>query len=58
MIIENYSKVRQNFKKFCDIVAEHEEELIITRERGKNIVLISVDKYNSLVHPRNDQNEK
>lgn len=58
MIIENYSNVRQNLKMFCDMVAEQDEELIITRQKGKNVVVISIDKYNSLVHSQNSQKDK
>ena len=58
MIIENYSNVRQNLKMFCDMVAEQDEELIITRQKGKNVVVISIDKYNSLVHSQNGQKDK
>lgn len=55
MIVENYSNVRQNLKKFCDLVVEKDEELIITRREGKNVVVMSLDKYNSLVHSQNEQ---
>lgn len=58
MIIENYSNVRQNLKKFCDLVTEQDEELIITRQNGKNVVVISIDKYNSLVRAQNEQKAK
>ena len=58
MVIENYSNVRQNLKMFCDMVAEQDEELIITRQKGKNVVVISIDKYNSLVHSQNGQKDK
>lgn len=55
MIVENYSNVRQNLKKFCDMVVENNEELIITRREGKNVVVMSVDMYNSLTRPHNQQ---
>lgn len=58
MIVENYSNVRQNLKMFCDLVVEKNEELIITRREGKNVVVMSLDKYNSLVRFQNDQMEK
>jgi antitoxin YefM len=57
MIATNYSTVRQNFKDYCDKAANDFETIIITRERGENVVLLSEAEYNNLLenlYVRND----
>lgn len=49
MKIENYSNFRQNMKAFCNKVVDENEDLIITRPGGKNVVVISLDKYNRIM---------
>lgn len=49
MLSENYSTVRQNLKTFCDIVTEEDEDLIITRTAHKDVVMISLEKYNRIM---------
>ncbi len=44
-----YSDLRQNLKTFMDRVYNDHEPLIITRKNNENLVLISVDEYNSLM---------
>ena len=46
MIATNYSMARLNFKEFCDKTVNDFETIIITRERGKNVVLMSECEYN------------
>jgi antitoxin YefM len=48
MIARSYSDVRQNFKEYCDKAVDDFETIIITRERGENVVLISEDEYNNM----------
>ncbi|MFP4484468.1 MAG: type II toxin-antitoxin system Phd/YefM family antitoxin [Spirochaetota bacterium] len=45
----NYSDLRRNLKSYMDMVYEDREPLIVTRKRNENIVLMSVEEYNSLV---------
>lgn len=44
----NYSDLRRNLKSYLDHVYEDREALIVTRKNNENVVLISVDEYNSL----------
>jgi len=58
MIAVSASKVRQNFKEICDRVTNDFETVIVTRERGENVVLMSEAEYNNLMenlYVRQDQ---
>ena len=48
-----YTDLRQNLKTYMDKVIEDNDPLIITRKNNKNVVLISVDDYNSLMEQIN-----
>lgn len=48
MKVVNYTDLRVNLKKWMDIVINDVEELIIKRKNNKDLVLISLDEYNSL----------
>jgi prevent-host-death family protein len=45
----SYSDLRQNLKSYMDKVYDDNDALIITRKDKKNLVLLSIDEYNSLV---------
>ena len=45
----DYSDLRWNLKSYMDKVYEEREPLIVTRKNNENVVVISVDHYNSLV---------
>jgi antitoxin YefM len=45
----NYSELRKNFKFFLDRVYDDHEPLIITRKNNENVVLLSIEDYNSLI---------
>ena len=49
MIAINYTLARQNFKEFCDKTVNDFETIIITRERGENVVLMSEAEYNNML---------
>ena len=49
MIAYSFSKVRGNFKQVCDEVTNDYETVVITRERGDNVVLLSQAEYNNLI---------
>ncbi|HBN83287.1 MAG TPA: prevent-host-death protein [Clostridiales bacterium] len=49
MIARSFSNVRQNFKYYCNKATEDFEKIIITRERGENVVMISEVEYNNLL---------
>lgn len=45
----SYSDLRQNLKTYMDKVYRDHDTLIITRKNNENLVLISIDEYNSLM---------
>ena len=45
----SYSDLRQNLKSYMDKVYGDHDPLIITRKNNENLVLISIDEYNSLM---------
>ena len=49
MIAINYTTARQNLKEFCDKTVNDFETVIITRERGENVVLMSESEYNNML---------
>ena len=49
MIATSYSTVRQHFKDYCDKATNDFETIIITRERGDNVVMLSEAEYNNLL---------
>jgi antitoxin YefM len=52
MKVINYTDLRLNLKKWLDLVVDDMEELIVTRKDNKDLVLISLDEYNSLKETR------
>jgi antitoxin YefM len=44
----NYSELRRNLKTHLDRVYHDHDPLIITRKDNENVVVISLDDYNSL----------
>ena len=44
-----YADLRQNLNAYMDKVIQNHDSIIITRKNNENVVLISVDEYNSLV---------
>ena len=48
MKVVNYTDLRLSLKKWLDLVADDVEELIIKRKNNKDLVLISLEEYNSL----------
>lgn len=48
MKVVNYTDLRLNLKKWLDLVVNDVEELIIKRKNNKDLVLISLEEYNSL----------
>lgn len=49
MLAVNYSTIRKDLKNYCDKVTEESETVIITRKNGKNVVLLSLEKYNEMI---------
>jgi len=49
MKVINYTELRLNLKHWLNSVVDDVEEVIIKRKNQKDLVLISLDEYNSLV---------
>ena len=48
MLAVNYSTVRNNLKNYCDMATDAHETVIVTCKDEKNVVLMSLDRYNQL----------
>lgn len=44
----NYSELRQNLKSSLDAVSNDDELLVVHRPKGKSIVMMPLDEFNSL----------
>ena len=49
MLAVNFSTIRSNFKEYCDKATDENETGIVTRKDEKNVVIMSLDKYNSIM---------
>ena len=49
MKVVNYTELRLNLKHYLNSVIDDVEEVIIKRKNQKDLVLISLEEYNSLV---------
>ena len=48
MKVVNYTEFRNNLTENLDAVNEDAEVVIVSRTKGKNVVVISLDEYNSM----------
>ena len=49
MLAVNYSNIRKNLKEYCDKATEEDETIIVTRKNEKNVVIMSLEQYNSIM---------
>lgn len=49
MIAINYSTMRNKLKDYCDAATDNNETVIVTRKDEKNVVLLSLDHYNTIM---------
>ncbi|MGE4509118.1 MAG: type II toxin-antitoxin system Phd/YefM family antitoxin [Eubacteriaceae bacterium] len=49
MLAINYSTMRSKLKAYCDKATDENETVIVTRKDEKNVVIISLDKYNEMM---------
>lgn len=49
MLAVNYTNLRQDLKKYCDIASADFETIVVTRKQGKNVVMMSEDEYNNIM---------
>lgn len=48
MLAVNYSTIRSKLKNYCDKATDDNETVIVTRKDEKNVVIMSLDKYNAI----------
>lgn len=48
MLAVNYSTIRKNLKEYCDKATDAHETVIVTRKDEKNVVILSLERYNQL----------
>ncbi len=48
MVAVNYSTVRNNLKDYFDKATDQQETVIVTRKDEKNIVILSLERFNQL----------
>ena len=48
MLAANYTALRNNLKDYCDQVCDTKETLIVTRKADRNVVLMSLERYNEI----------
>lgn len=48
MLAVNYSTIRNNLKAYCDAATDNNETVIVTRKDEKNVVILSLEKYNQI----------
>jgi len=49
MEVLNYTEFRRNLGKSLDMVNDDTETLIVSRGKGKNVVVMSLGEYNSMM---------
>lgn len=49
MLAVNYSTIRNNLKTYCDEATDNNETVIVTRKDEKNVVILSLEKYNQII---------
>lgn len=49
MLEVNYSTFCNNLKSYCDQATDNNETVIVTRKNEKNIVIMSLEQYNSML---------
>ncbi|MBL0913112.1 MAG: type II toxin-antitoxin system Phd/YefM family antitoxin [Bacteroidia bacterium] len=47
MEVVNYSEFRKNLKEHLDKASDDAEVVVVSRSKDKNVVVISLDEYNS-----------
>ena len=49
MIAVNFTTLRNNLKEYCDKATDEKETVIVTRKEEKNVVIMSLEKYNRIM---------
>jgi len=48
MDVVNFTEARNNLKSIFDRVCRDEEEIVVHRKNGENVVILSLDHFNAL----------
>lgn len=48
MVAVSFSTAQRQFADVCDRVTDHCDEVVVTRDEEKNVVIISMERYNEL----------
>lgn len=48
MLAINYTTMRNKLKDYCDLVSDNGETIIVTRKSDRNVVVLSLDRYNAM----------
>lgn len=48
MLAVNYTTMRNKLKDYCDLVSDRGETIIVTRKENRNVVVLSLERYNSM----------
>lgn len=48
MLAANYTSLRNNLKDYCDQVCDTRDTLIVTRKSDRNVVMMSLERYNEI----------
>lgn len=49
MLAVNYSTIENHLQNYCDKATDNGETVIVTRKDEKNIVILSLEKYNQIM---------
>jgi len=49
MLAATFSDVRKNLKRFMDVVVDDHDTLIIVRQEGRHVVMLSKAEYDNMV---------
>ena len=48
MVATNYTNVRKNLKRYCDIATDDNDIVLVTRKDDKNVVIMSLERFTML----------
>lgn len=49
MLAVNSSTLQEDLESYCDKAANNDEIVVVTRKKEKNVVILSLDKYNQIM---------